>query len=125
LSDKFPIENGLKQGDALSSLLFNFALEYALRKVEENQVRLNLNGTHQPLVCADDLNLLEDNINTINKNTETLIDAGKEDGLEVNAEKTNCTLLSHHQNAGQNCDIKIPNIPFENVAQFRSLGTTV
>jgi hypothetical protein len=68
LPDKFPIHNGLKQGDALSPLLFNLALACAIRKVQENQVGLKSNGTHHLLVYADDVNLLGDDIDTI-KNT--------------------------------------------------------
>jgi hypothetical protein len=60
LSDSFPIQNGLKQGDALSPPLFNFGLEYAIRKVQEN-LRLKLNGKHHLLAYAD-VNLLGDNI---------------------------------------------------------------
>jgi hypothetical protein len=59
------------------------------------------------------------------KNMETLIDASKEVGLEVNREKTKYMLLSNHQNAGQNHDIKIAKRYFENVAKFRYLGATI
>jgi hypothetical protein len=61
----------------------------------------------------------------MNKNTETLIDASKEVGLEINVEKTKYILLFHNQIAGQNRDIKIASRLFKNVSQFKYLGTTL
>jgi hypothetical protein len=101
LSDNFPIHNGLKQGDALSPLFFNFSLGYAIRKVQENEMGLKLNEARQLLVYANDVNLLGDNIDTIMKDTETFTDSSKEVGLEVSTEKTKYMLLSRHQNARQ------------------------
>jgi hypothetical protein len=86
---------------------------------------LKLNGTHQLVAYADDVNLLGNNIDTINKNTQTLIDASEEVGLEINVERTKYMLVSRDQNTDQNRDIKIGNRSFENVSQFRYLGTTV
>jgi hypothetical protein len=77
-----------------------------------------LNGTHHLLTYADDVNLLGDNKDTITKSKETLIDASKVVGLEINVEKTKCMLLSHHNTAGQKLDIKITNRSSENVPQF-------
>ena len=89
LSDIFPIRNGLKQGDALSPLFFNVALEYAIRRVQVKQDNLKLNGTHQLLGNSDDVNVLGASVLTIKKNMEALAVASKEIGLEVNADKIN------------------------------------
>jgi hypothetical protein len=125
LSDKFPIQNRLKQGDALSPLLFNFALEYAISKVQENEVGLELNGKHQILVYSDGTGLLGDSVNTVKKNIETLLESSRGIGLEINVDKTKYMITSRHPNSGQNQNIRITNESFENMAKFKYLGTTL
>jgi hypothetical protein len=82
-------------------LIFNIALEYAIRRVQKNQEGLKLNGTHQPLAYADDINVVGGNIDTIKKSTEALSGASKEVGLKVNPENTKYMLMSHSQKVGQ------------------------
>ena len=118
------IRNGLKQGDALSRLLFNFALEYAVGRVQVNQDGLKLNVTHQLLIYAADDNILGGSVHTIQENAEALVVvAGREMGLEVNAEKTKYMVMSRNQNACRSHNIKIDNSSFKRVEEFKYLET--
>ena len=107
------------------SLLFNFALEYAIRRVQVNQDSLKLNGTWQCLDYADDVNKLGSGVHTIKKNTGALVVDFKGTGLEVNSDNTQCMVMSSNQNAGRRHSMKIDNSSFERVEEFKYLGTTL
>jgi hypothetical protein len=100
-------------------------LANAITRVQANQEGLKLNGTHQPSVYAHDVNILGGSIHTVRKNTEVLLIASKEIGLEVNADKTKYMVMSRDQNAGQNGYIQTGYKSFETVEHFKYLGTTL
>jgi len=91
----------LKEGDALSPLLFKLTSENTIKRVQVNQNGLKLNGTHHLSVYAADVNILGGSVNTIKKNIEALLVAGKENGLEMNGDKTKDMVMSRDQNAGR------------------------
>jgi hypothetical protein len=91
--------------------------------VQVNQDGLKLNGTHQRLAYADDVNILGGSVHAVKRNTEALVAVTKEIGLEVNADKTKYIVMSRDQNGERNHSIKIDNISFQMVEEFKYLGT--
>jgi len=119
LPDMFPVRNGLKQVDDLLPLLFNFGVEYAIRRVQVNQDGLKLNGTHQLLVYTDDVNILGGSVHTLKENAEALVVASKVIGLEENADKSQYIVMSLDQNAGRSHSIKNDSSSFERLEEFK------
>ncbi|KAJ4431482.1 hypothetical protein ANN_20080 [Periplaneta americana] len=102
-----------------------FKAKYAIKKVQNNTEGLELNGLHQLLVYADNVNMLGENPQTIRENAEILVEASKAIGLEVNPEKTKYMTMSRDQNILRNGTIKIGDLSFEEVEKFKYLGATV
>jgi len=106
-------------------MLFNFALEYAIRRVQVNRDGLKLNDTHQLLAYADDVNILAGSMHTLKENAEALEAATREIGLEVSADKTKHMVMSRDQKAGRIQSVRIDNSTLERVEGFKYLGTTL
>jgi hypothetical protein len=98
-------------------------LEHAIRRVKEKQEGLKLNGTHQLVAYDDDVNILGENIDTLQKKTNALLDASKKVGMEVNTEKISYMLMSLCTKERQKHSIKIANRSFQGVAKLKNLGT--
>jgi hypothetical protein len=125
LSGMFPNRNVLKQGDALLPLLFNLALEYAIKRVQVNQDGLKVSGKHQIVAYADDVHILGGSVHTVKENAEALAVVTKEIGLEVNANKTKYMVMSREQNAGLDDSLKTDSSSIERVEGIKYVGTTL
>ena len=106
-------------------LPFNFAVEYAIKRVQVNQDGLKLNSTHQFQVYADDVNILGGSRCTMKKNTEAFVVSSKKFGLDVNADKNKYMVMSQDQHAGRSYSMKIDNSAFERMEELKYLGTTL
>jgi sorting nexin-29 len=109
--------NGLKQE--------RYFIAIAIRWVHVNQDGFKLAVTHQLLDYADDVNILGGSVHTIKENGEALVTASKENGLDVNADKTKYMAMSRDLNVGPSDSIKIDCSPFEMIEEFKCLGTTL
>ena len=105
-------------------MLFNFALEYAIRRVQVKSGWLEIKW-YTVLVYADDVNIFGGSVHNIKKNTEALVVASKVIGLEINAHKTQYMVMYRDQNAGRSHSIKFDNISFERVVEFKYLEKTL
>ena len=119
----FSIENGLKQVDALWPLLFNFALECDIRKVQTTNLGLDMNGNHQVLAYADDVNLIGDGIRIMERNLDVLLNTCRHIGLAVDTGKTMYMEIGLQRGMMANEHIKIGSNSYEKVKIFKYIGS--
>lgn len=97
LSEKFELKSGFRQGDALSSMLFNITLEGEVGTANEIR-RMEVGEIETILAYADDVVVLGNSRNEVEQTTKKLLEAGKVMGLEVNQDKTKCMRISRNDN---------------------------
>jgi hypothetical protein len=98
---------------------------YPIGTIKVKQDGLKLNGTHQLLVYADDVNILGGSVHTVRVKQKLSLVASKETGLEINADKVKYRIMSRDQNAGRINSILSDNNFFQRVEEFKYLGTTL
>lgn len=126
LTEEFDVVTGLKQGDALSPVLFNFVLEYAIRKVCALNGGVNINGQHKVIGYADDLALLGERKQHVVDSVSCLQQEASKIGLSINHDKTEYLHMRRYRNLKQKReDLAVGNTIYKGVAKFRYLGCTV
>jgi len=124
LSEEFQVVTGLKQGDALSPLLFDIALEKVVRSVQKDNCGIDISTNKINILgFADDLNIIDNDEESISQNTTTLINEVKAIGLTVDNNKTKVMELFPSDNHVNN--VVIQKYTFEKVHQFTYLGATI
>jgi len=119
------VKNSLKQGDALSPLLFNFVLNYAIMRVQIIQEGLKLNGTYQLLVYAYEVNKLGWSVLIRKENAEALVAARKDNGIKVSAKQSKYMVVSCNDIALRSHNTRNDNSSFDKLEQFIHLDTTL
>jgi sorting nexin-29 len=109
----------------IQNLKTNWKLNLSLHLDTCVVIYIHIYGTHQLLAYADEINILGGSIHTLKENTEVLVAATRETGLEVSADKTKYMVMSRDQNAGRNHSVRIDNSTFERVEEIKYLGTTL
>lgn len=122
-SDTFRINTGLRQGDALSPLLFNLVIEEALREVSSLQGGAKINGKTNVLAFADDVALIAENKKDIKELAEKLITETQKVGLKINEEKTKIMKISRLPD--NQPDLEVLNFKFTKTDNFKYLGVTI
>jgi len=118
LCDMFPIRM-LSKKELFYRHCFSTFLDYAISRVQVNKDDLKLNGKHQILVYADYVNIFGGSVYTIKKNADTVVFANKENGLEVNVDKTKYMAMYRDHNTGRSHSIDIDNNFLERVEEFK------
>ncbi|CAG9130045.1 unnamed protein product [Plutella xylostella] len=126
LTDEFAVVTGLKQGDALSPMLFNLALEHVLRGVLELDFGLQLNGKHKVVGYADDLAVLGKTAEEVRKAAKLLDTEAGKIGLRINRGKSEYLHMKRYKDkSGRRQDLHVGDVTYKGVSRFKYLGCTV